>query len=380
MTDLPNPFALGSHVYLSTFMQYAGNQILGSSEHLINSGRLVLVSYQSWMVDEMGRTCGTVYVYDGGNLIETGYLNYDAILALHNLGSRIYEVRYTEPEVSWDDPHYFGKYECYGKQERNGWVVLAKWGDCVSRTLTLTREEYELLCERIAQMPTEHPYFPDYRFRVRPRARGEHRFFLEAWQELGARLAHTSVPEREFKRDLYGRRVSWHRQLAPFNHGAGRLNDDLFVLGTPEPFWTCDFEERQLHLMLYLDAKGHRDPARKTSWSDILLTMVKYNNGLAQEMMDLYVNDLLAAREAMRLAPQGERSLENIPYRDGIIHVSWTPIRITFFSDGARSGHIPTISFDMPTWTWIAEQLEEFDAWYRAVADDIQQQAQRAHH
>src|SRR5579884_717983 len=124
-----NPFARGRMPLESRILTPAANEFVGHDEHLISTGRVIALQYGSYHIKTFGRAWGNVYLYEGGNLQEDGYLSYDAILSLRNLGAKIYEVRYGEQGTDWDE-HYYGKYECYGKRVRDGIVTLAKWGDC----------------------------------------------------------------------------------------------------------------------------------------------------------------------------------------------------------------------------------------------------------
>src|SRR5262249_52571780 len=124
-----NPFARGRMPLDSHTETRAANEFLGHDEHIISTGRAVAVSYGEHEIQTFGRAWGDILLFEGGNLQEDGYLSYDAALALRDLGSKIYEVRYGEQDTEWDED-YIGRYECYGKQVRDGTVTLCKWGDC----------------------------------------------------------------------------------------------------------------------------------------------------------------------------------------------------------------------------------------------------------
>ena len=188
-TSVENPFARGRMPLDSRMMTCAGNQFLGHDEHLISTARVVAVHYGSYNIQTFGRAWGNILLFEGGNLQEVGYLNYDAILALRDLGSRVYEVRYGEQETAWDDASC-GKYEYYGKRVRDGVVTLVKWGDCAERWINLTAAEDAELCAGIEKMPDHHAYFEHYRTRVRPAPGGSTATFY--WRVPQARVVKQS--------------------------------------------------------------------------------------------------------------------------------------------------------------------------------------------
>jgi len=368
MQSESNPFAYGEMpLSRQSLVHRAANEFLGlEEERLLSTDRTLAANYGSFETEEFGRAWGEIYVYEGGNLLTDGYLSYDGILALRDIGSKVFEVRYNAQETEWDT-RYFGRYECYAKKKLPGdRVLLAKWGDCTERQLVLTNAEYADVCEKIARIPDAHKHFPEYKTRVRPRIRGEHRYLIEeVFEETQA----------VFPRDSYGRRCysTTERPIRPFDHGYGSVTHDFFLLGTPD-VWTLQCPVSDMRHMLYRRKEGWGRYG-KPDWTEIDLVFTHYNAGLFAERVRVSVYQLLAVRHLIETEVTG---MVRIPALDE----RYTPATVSWDQQGATIQVLPdrfeweentkTIWFRQDVWNWIFQCLPELEGWYNAVDEEMQ--------
>lgn len=352
----------------------AANEFLGfEDECILSPDRVLAVHYGAYEIESFGRAYGQVHCYENGHLQTDGYLNYDAILSLRDLGSRIYEVRYGEQQTAWDDA-YYGKYEWYGKRVNDGMVTLAKWGDCASRQLVLSVADYDDLCARIAQMPAHFGDFDQYRTHVRARARGEHRYFLHR-----ARSSRGSHARDAYGRRILGARDGWHDALLPYDHGGGKVESEYFLLGTPQ-VWTAQCSKSSLRSMLYRGERGWGEYGKPT-WLEISIVFTHYQDGLFKSRCRLYAYQLMTVAKQAQAEATGTMMIPPPDARYGeAVRISWDSEGATISLEPDRfdhEEHTTTFWFRRDVWEWVLQQTPEIEYWYHAIDDEMALQREK---
>jgi len=376
--EVLNPFAHGVMIPATNFTPLkAANTFLGfEDECIISSDRIVAVNFSPWTVNSFGLAYGQIHVYEEGNLQTDGYLSFDGILAVRDLPrSKVYEVRFNEEEEEWSDDYYGGKYECYGKKVENGKVILAKWGDCEDRQLVLTEAEYQELCEKIEQMPKNYGEFEHYKSRVRGRIRGEHRHLIE----------HTRRVRNASKRNQYGQRIigdldGWHKEIAPFDHGHGKVDHSYFLLGTPD-VWTAIVSIWGIRAELR-EAMRKKKPS-KFDWKDTEIQFIQYKDGVYVSQVRVTASQILSIQADIDDAKENEDHEEGgamllaepHQHEDNPTVALWDKTGLRIKTGHGRFEEGNTAWFRSDVWQWIVQQTPEIESWYRATKDQVEKWA-----